>query len=193
MKTGTIDNAVHRYFISYIDLNPYIETGFRNIESENCDIYIDLDSIFRTIIDTMRGYDYKIGHPMELTVKILDMIAHYKHYMSMKFYNVKLRVFLIGGYSGIYYTPLQYNEIYNINHINALTALQMQNSLVLDYISNTFKSLELIVPYLENIYMFNTPEESPAIIKYIIDKTNSTNNAKLVISRNKLCCLLQNS
>ena len=178
------DNAVipvnillTKYFTKYYRLDQIIPGAFRNYNTDELNIYVDLYGLYKTLYSST--YRTDVSDYTAFTSTIINMCAHYRSYFATHF-GVRTNIFIISS-DNIPKECISIYPQYNQSHI-----LKMRNSLssVGEMIKLNNELLEILCPYLPNIYFFKTNFESTVLIEELYQRENrlKPNIAHMIIS-----------
>ena len=152
--------------VKYERLAEIVNTAFANSDSEALHIYIDLYSIFKSLYSA----EYDIKDYSVLTAYIINLCAHYREFFERKPYEVKTDFYLV--YSSN--CPLLNKQLY-YGYNSKFEKQFISNAKIREMIDHNIKLLNIISPYLPDIYFISGSFETGVIIKDIINRNKISN------------------
>lgn len=163
-----IDAILYSNFIRYDKLKELTLSQFANSNSDELNIYIDMDSVIKPL------YNRNIlGNKTLYTSLILNLCAHMRGYYRSR-HNVTTNIFIVYTDNTGRLTPFDHSKI------------PLPNRQRDEIILFNRQLLKTIVPYFPRLYYIEGTAESAVLIKNIIDK--KLNNAPNVILTKDLLC-----
>lgn len=164
--------------VKYDRLGKIIPYAFYGSTDNEVTLYIDLFPIYRNLIsrhDRTDTSDY-IG----LVPSIVNLCIHYRQFF--KKLEVKTKIYLISSYN----VPEAACKM--VSGYNKLMQEKLVVPAVVDMVNFNNELLEVLCPYLPEIYFIPTQFESSVAIKYLInaEKENGNTHPHLIISRDLL-------
>ena len=179
MKSVQYDNStpiaaiLYSQFIKYDALFRIIQHEFQNSNAGVVDIYIDLYQFILPIFRCLR-----IDTGFAISSVIINYCAHFRSFFRTR-YGVETNIILIWS-SNDSLNNIRYIPEYNTYYRNRMAS----NNKIYDTVTDNLQLLNLLVPYLPNIYIKFGTVEPAVIIKGLIDKKlfNMGRNPSIVIS-----------
>ena len=161
MEKISIGQIINMNAIRYDRMTQIVSTAFTGSNATKVNIYIDLFNMIKTLY---RDYNYVIDDYSDITSCIINICAHYRSFFEER-YHVSSEIFLVFSTN-----TCSINKAL-VDKYNSKTELMiMSNPKVTDMIDNNLKLLEILCPYLPDIYFIRTEYETSVAIKYLIDK-----------------------
>lgn len=169
-----VDIIVAKYFIQYKRLSRLIGYAFSGSKANTVNLYIDLYGLYRTLFS--RTYRTDVSDYTAFTSSLINMCVHYRAFF--KGIGVYCNIWLISSYN----VP-EINKKFVANYNKVFTD-KLGNKMVKDMIELNSDLLEILCPYLPNIYYIKTEFESSVIIKHIIELElkKGNNNPNIILS-----------
>ena len=182
-----VESILYGNFVKYDRLEAIVYNTFSNTSiasATELNLFIDLYSVLHSIYS--EHYRTQITDYTSLTSILINMCGHYRSFFRRL--GVETNIFLIGS--------LNIGEIYRkfVSEYNMVFYAKTEIKMFKDFINNNFDLLELLCPYLPNIYFVRSNKhfESSVIISHIIDILNN-GKPNLIISKDiypmQLCAL----
>ena len=171
-----VDMILTKYFVKYDRLDKIIPDAFKDYNATELNLYIDLYGLYKTLYS--RTYRTDVSDYTAFTSGIINMCIHYRSYF--KFLKVKTNIFLVSSMN----IPKPCTDIIpGYNHL-ALDKIKNSAKEVDDMIRLNNELLEIICPYLPDIYFFKTQFESTVMINELYNRQNAINpnTANIIIS-----------
>lgn len=176
----TVESIIYKYYVKYDTLNSLISFAYKGSDAKSINIYIDLYGLYHTLYS--RHYTTTITDYVSFTVQVINMCAHYRNYF--KYLNVHTKIFLISSTN----TPI--HSIESVPEYNNVMVDKLKNKAIADMMSLDTNLLELLCPYLPDIFYLSTTFESSVLINELI---NREGGESLIISTDlypiQLCAL----
>ena len=173
-STIPVEVFMAKYFVKYKRLDQLIQYAFAGSSANDIDLFIDIYGIYKSILS--RHYKTTITDYTAFTSTLINMCGHYRGYF--KSLGVHTNIFLVSSF--------------NIPEINSKFVAgynktfkdKINNKMIYDMIDQNIKLLEIICPYLPNIYFIKSEFESSVVIYNIIkkEKFKGRNVPSIVIS-----------
>lgn len=187
MTEVKVDQILYSNFVKYDRLEEIVYNTFSNTSiasATQLNLFIDLYSVLHTIYS--EHYRTQISDYTSLTSILINMCGHYRAFFRKL--GVETNIFLIGS--------LNTSEINRkfVAEYNTVFLAKTEIKIFKDFIQNNFDLLEILCPYLPNIFFVRSQKnfESSVIISHIIDLLKS-NNPNLIISKDmysmQLCAI----
>lgn len=166
----SISAVIAGYKVKYELLQRFINIAFEGSEETHINIYIDLYSIIRSIYADK--YDVVVDNYFDIVTGVVNIAIHYKYYFK-KYLGVESKVFIIAGDN----CPKPNSMlIMDYNKTVKLRKESPMGSSMKQMLNENIELLNTIVPYIPDIYFFQTQYETSVCMKYIIDKQASEFN-----------------
>jgi len=167
----SLDYIMARYMVKYTRLNQLIGTAFSNSNARSINLFIDLYGLYKTIFS--RSYRTETNNYKAFISCLVNICGHYRQY----FKNIRVypRIFIISSFNTLEQTTK------SIAGYNKTMMDKLMNKEVLDMVTINTELLNIITPYLPQIYYFHTNYESSALMNYII-QNYSNSNLNIIIS-----------
>lgn len=180
----TIDGIINRYLVRYSRLSGAIPYAFQNCSADKLNIYVDLYGLYRTIYS--RSYRTNITNYLEFTSSVVKLCGHYREFF--KRCRIRTKIFLVSSFN----TPECIKSM--LPEYNKTMDDKRQNKVIADMMDFNFSLLDLICPYLPDIFFIKTEFESSVIMYEIMNREQSPS---LIISTDlypiQLCSLVPNT
>lgn len=166
MSKVLIKQLIYMNAVKYERLAEIVDNAFANSDSDALHIYIDLYSIFRSLYSA----EYDIKDYSVLTAYIINLCAHYREFFERKPYEVKTDFYLV--YSNN--CPLLNKQLY-YGYNSKFEKQFISNAKIREMIEHNIKLLNILTPYLPDIYFIPGSFETGVIIKDIINRNKVGN------------------
>lgn len=166
-----VEYLIARYFIKYQQLDNLIPNAFKGSKANAVNIYIDLYGLYKTIFS--RNYRTDISDYTAFTVTLINMCSHYRSYF--KGMGVYAHIFLISSYN----VP-EISKRFVANY-NKTFCDKLKNTAVKEMVELNTELLNILCPYLPNIYFLSTKFESTVLINKLIQLESKKNNLPNII------------
>lgn len=180
-----VEDIISSYMIKYNVLDYIIPYGYSGSKATNLNIYIDLYGLFRHILS--RNYSVEIRDHTSIATGIINICAHYRSYF--KFLGVHTKFFLISSFNvpqNSVNTIVNFPDANNSNDVyNKLMLEKLQIKSIKDILDLNLELLDLICPYLPDIFYLKTDFESTVLMNHIMNLEDSE-IPSLIISRDIL-------
>lgn len=169
-----VEYLVARYFVKYHQLDNLIPMVFSGSKANVVNIYIDLYGLYKTIFS--RSFRTDITDYTAFTSTVINMCSHYRSYF--KGIGVYANIFLISSYN----VPL-INKKFVAGYNKTFTD-KLKNTAVKEMIELNIELLNILCPYLPNIYFLSTNFESTTLINKLIqmELVKGNDNPNIIIS-----------
>lgn len=166
--------VINSNYIKYTQLEKLTNEGLINCNSSVAYIYIDLNSILKSLYsENVTIEDYRI-----ITSCIVNMCAHYREYYWTR-HRVDTVFFLIYSDNTPYYNNMMYP-----NYNNSMKLLIKNNKIKYDIFNHNFELLDILCPYLPDIFFIKRSEEVGVVIYDIMSKYDLKNEyAHIIITK----------
>lgn len=179
MKSVQYDNStpiaavLYSQFIKYDALFRIIQHEFQHSNASIVDIYIDLYQFILPIFRYLR-----IESGFAISSSVINYCAHLRSFFRTR-YNVDSNIVLIWS-SNDSVNNIKYIPEYNVYYRNRIVS----NEKIYSTVTDNLQLLNLLVPYLPNVYIKFGTVEPAVIIKGLIDKKlfNLGRNPSIIIS-----------
>lgn len=164
--------------VKYDRMGKLIPYAFTGSDADHITLFIDLFPIYRNTIS--RKYRTSMNEYIALVPAIVNMCVHYRQFF--KKLGVATKIYLISSYN---VSPICCKLVYGYNK-------PMQEKLtvteIVEMVRFNNELLDILCPYLPNIYFIPTEFESAVVIDYLIqrEKDNGNQYPYLIISRDTL-------
>lgn len=164
--------------VKYDRLGKVIPYAFYGSTDNEVILYIDLFPIYRNLISRHDRTD--ISDYIGLVPSIVNLCIHYRQFF--KKLEVKTKIYLISSYC----VPEVACKM--VSGYNKLMQEKLAVPAVVEMVNFNNELLEVLCPYLPEIYFIPTQFESSVAIRYLInaEKENGNNHPHLIISRDLL-------
>lgn len=176
MNKVLIKQLIYMNAVKYDRLSQIVNTAFANSNSSALHIYIDLNSILKSLYRA----EYDIKDYSVLSAYIINLCAHYREFFERKPYEVKTDFYLIYSPN----CPILNKQLY-YGYNSKFEKQFVSNNKIRDMITHNIKLLNILCPYLPDIYFINGTYETGVIIKDIINRNGLTDSTipNLVITK----------
>jgi len=168
LHSVTVEEILTRYYVRYERLDQLIPYAFEGSKSNELDLYIDLYGLYHTLYS--RSYATVINDYTAFTSFLINMCAHYRSYF--KYQGVYTHIYLISSFNIPDETRVNLPE-YNKDMIDKLS-----NKQVSDMMNLNLEILDLLVPYLPNIYFVKTKYESSVAMYHLMQTRKDAVSAR---------------
>lgn len=158
----TPENTIYKYFIKYSRLSELMHYAFNGLNVDSINIYIDLYSIYHTIFS--RSLRTNITNYVSFTSMIINMCAHYRSFF--KNLGVSTKIFIVSSFN------IPRDSIALVPEYNYVMVDKLKNKLVGDMVDLNVSLLELLCPYLPDIFFIKTDYESTVVMNEIMNREN---------------------
>lgn len=183
----SVENIIYGSFVKMNRLEPIVFETFSNTSiaaATELNIFIDLYSVLKSIFS--EHYRTNIDDYTAITSGIINMCSHYRSFFRRLSVNTKF-------YLVFSFNTCEINRKYFAGY-NEEFYRKSQIKLFNDLAMNNFELLDLICPYLPDIFFIKSPRnyESSVVIAHLIETIND-GNPNLIISKDlyplQLCYL----
>lgn len=150
-----LEQIVNSNYIQYDRLVSMVSNAFMNSKSDNLNIFIDLYSVLKPLY---KNDQYKIENYSAVTSCIINMVSHYRAFFRTR-YRVETDIYLVWS-SNTPYINKQFYMDYNSKNEYNFNVLKEKREMI----DNCLKLVEILCPYLPNVYYINTSFESGVVI-----------------------------
>lgn len=159
-------------FVKYDKLVSLIDKEYKNTNTSTFNIYIDLNSLFRSLYSPNVIIDDKL----DISSTILNLIGHYRHFFKTR-YGVWTNIYLV------YSNNMPVNNILLYPEYNAATVKNITNNTkIANNINDNLDIIEILVKYIQDVYFVQDIYETAVIIKYLCNNVG-IEAPNLVLSR----------
>jgi len=158
-----VEMFMTRYFIKYTRMDQLIQYAFAGSSATKIDLFIDIYGIYKSIFS--RHYVTNITDYTVFTSTLINMCGHYRTYF--KKLGVQTNIFLVSSYN----IP-EINSKFVAGY-NKIFKEKINNKLIYDMVEQNIQLLEIMCPYLPQIYFIKSEFESSVAIYNIIKKEKS--------------------
>lgn len=170
-------NSIYGNCIKYERMQFLTNKAFKGYNDNELNIFIDLYPIFRTLYKA----DYiESNSNVDICAGIINTAAHYRRFF-MRYYNTYATIYMINSLN-IHNMNLNLYPEYNKDLKHRVdTATPRMNNLV----PFNLDLLDLVIPYIDNVYLIHSTYESSVVMYDIICKNELNGNLhpNLIISR----------
>lgn len=169
---------VYNYFIKYETLKEMTKIAFSGSTAEEVNIYLDLTRM----MDNLYNPNVRINYPLNIAATLINLCAHMRTYYR-QYHSVETNFFMI--YSDM---TTDYNRNLVPEYGNQLRDRIEANKVTTDAINIALSALEVLVPYLPNIYLRKDIHE-PAVVIYdtILKEQQAGNtNPNIILTKEPL-------
>lgn len=183
----SIENIIYGSFVKYDRLQQQVFNTFSNTSiasATNLNIFIDLYSVLKSLFS--EHYRTDVSDYTAITTGVINMCSHYRAFF--KRLSVQTKFYLIFSFN-----TCDINRKFVANY-NEDFYRKSQIKLFNDLAMNNFDLLDLLCPYLPDIFFIKSPRnfESSIVIANLIETIND-GNPNLIISKDiyplQLCYL----
>ena len=173
----SLESIVFLNYIKYERLTELINYAYAGSDATTINLYIDLYPIIRSIYaDT---YMVSYNGSMDLVPLLINMCVHYRFFFK-RYYNVHTNIYLVAGRN----LPEISNAIVpNYNYTMAKRQNGPSHTMMDDMLNTNFGIMNILTPYLPDIYFINTNFETSVAMGYIIANQEDVCVPNLVISK----------
>lgn len=175
MNEINVDQIIYGSYIKYDRLKELTLSAFRNSTATKINIYIDMYSILLGVYraNTLIG-DYSV-----ITSTIINLCAHLRSYFWFT-HKVTSKIFIVNS-TNTSRLNRQFYHKYNAKNIGTMHAFPR----ILDMVQHNISLMEILVPYLPDIFFIDGEEEVGVMILNTKMKQSSigNNDPNIVISK----------
>ena len=154
-----VEILVLRQFVRYNRLQRLVNNVFRGSHATHINFFIDLYPILRNILSRSNHTDF--SDTTSLTSSVINMCAFYRDFFR-SIYGVDTDIYIIASYN---VSEMNQKIVPGYNKL-MMEKLQMKSQLEL--VNLNLQLLELLCPYLPNIYFIKTDTESSVMMYHLI-------------------------
>lgn len=185
-----LESLIYTNYIKYDRMRDMIINEFQNSPEADCTVinfFIDVYSLIKVLY---RREDFIIEEGQEYTLAagIINMAAHYRNYFRTR-HNTTTNIYIVSSFNNNRYMTAM-NPEYK-------SAIDFNCKAQTDYIINNIKVLEVIVPYLPNIYFkhYDNAVTAAAIMDIMNYNQTCLNNMNpnLILSKDLVVYQLANN
>ena len=166
----TPESVISKFFIRYEKLNQLVHTAFSGLEVNTVNIYIDLYSVYHTVIS--RTFSTTIKEYLAITSMTINLCAHYRSYF--KNLGISTKIFIISSFN------LPSESVRSVPYYNKTMTEKLQNTVMKEMVDLNISLLETICPYLPDIHFIKTDFESAVVMNEIMNRESP--DQSLIIS-----------
>lgn len=155
-----IEYFLTRYFVKYSRLDQIIQHAFAGSKANSIDLFIDIYGIYKSIFS--RSFSTNITDYTVFTSTLINMCGHYRNYF--KLLGVSTKIFLVSGYN------IPDNSSKFVAGYNRIFKDKLKNKMIFDMVEQNIQLLEILCPYLPDIFFIKTEFETSVAIHNIIKK-----------------------
>lgn len=156
----SVESIISRYFVRYNRLSGAIPYAFSDVNSNVLNIYVDLYGLFRTIYS--RSYRTNVTDYVAFTSSIVSLCAHYRTFFKSR--GVHTKIFLISSFNTPSFVKAELPE-YNITMDD-----KRSNKVISDMMDFNLGLLDILCPYLPDIFFLKTEFESAVLMYEIMNR-----------------------
>lgn len=164
--TVPVEYLIARYFVKYQRLNALIPFAFHKSTAKVVNLYVDMYGLYKTIFS--RTYRTDISDYTAFTSTLINLCSHYRSYF--KGIGVYTNIWIISSYN---VPELSCRFVANYNKT---FQDKLKNTSVKEMVELNSQLLEILCPYLPNIYFIKTSFESTVAMNFIIKKEIASGN-----------------
>lgn len=178
-ETYSVEQLVTSSYIKYKKLSELIFSSYSGSNCNTINLFIDLNSVLKQLYNG-NVWTYKSVGTFEIASSILNMCGHYRSFF--KGLGVYAKIYLIYGLN----CP-KANNVYVSGYNAKFMQLYIKKPDVTECIERNLNALNLICPYLPEIYFFNIRQcEVSSMIYKLISLNNNNEVENIVISKDPL-------
>lgn len=155
-----VNILVTRYFVRYNRLHRLINNVFRGSDATHINLFIDLYPLLKMILSRSGRTDF--SDVTALTSSVINMCCFYRNFFRFH-YGVETHIYIIAGYN----VPFANQKMVPGYNKTMMEKLQLQSQVEL--VQLNLQLLELLCPYLPEIYFIQTDTESSVIMYHLIE------------------------
>lgn len=153
-----METIIGSNYIKYNRLSEIVQKAYHGSSADKLNIFIDINSMIRGLFN--KNTKVMITDEYELAAHIINICGHYRKYF--KGLQVQTRFFLIWGLN----IPKQ-NKLFARKYNTAFEKSITNSKTIFDNIRSNMRVLELLSPYLPDIYYLNADDnETSAFIEF---------------------------
>lgn len=175
-----LESFLMAHFVKYENLSVLVNQAFSGSQATEVNLYIDMYSITKSLYSDSciaNITDYR-----SVIACIINMCAHYRHYFR-KYLGVNTKIFIINSLN----CP-ETNRKFVAGYNEIMYRKFTSNTFIKNMVNHNTDLMNIIIPYLPEIYFVNSQYESSVVISSIIDKQckNGNSNPNIIITRDIL-------
>lgn len=159
MDRVPVEILVARHFVRYNRLHRLVNSVFRGSNATHINIFIDLYPILKNILSRSGRTDFE--DTTALTSSVVNMCGFYRDFFRT-FYGVYAHIYIIAGYN----VPIANQKMVPGYNKVMVEKLQLQSQLEL--VELNLQLLEILCPYLPEIYFIKTDTETSVMMYHLI-------------------------
>lgn len=156
MAKVLLEQLVNSYYVKYDRMSKIIAEAFKGSSAESINIYIDMYSMIKSIY----GNDYEMRDYSILSSCIINMCSHYREFFWRRC-QVTTNFYIVYSRNCPYINNQWYKD-YNIRNQKKFNSDQVKT----DMIDHNVRLLELLCPYLPDIYFIKSDDFETGVIIY---------------------------
>ena len=153
-----------RYFVKYNRLDQIIQHAFAGSKANSIDLFIDIYGMYKSIFS--RSFISNITDYTAFTSTLINMCGHYRTYFKML--GVSTKIFLISGFN------IPENSCRFVAEYNKVIKDKLKNKMIFDMVDQNIQLLDILCPYLPDIFFIKTEFETSVAIHNIIKKEKAS-------------------
>lgn len=167
MNNLTIEQLLYSNYIKYDRLRLMTNEVFMNSTANHINIFIDMHSLLKSIYNTQ---NILINNYTCIASSIINLCAHFRDFYNTR-YGVSSNIYIIYGNT---HSPLNKKFIMDYN---AKEEKQINvNTQITNLINDNIDLLEIICPYLPDVFFIKGNYEPSVLILDVISKNSSMRN-----------------
>lgn len=172
-----IDQLINSNYIRYDRLATITNSAFAGSDADTINLYVDLYSILKVLY---KNDVYKVESPTSITSCIINLVSHYRAFYRTR-YNVESNIYLIYSKNCPYVNKQFYIGYNSKNELTFNT-----NKSVEEMIEYNLNILDILCPYIPDVYFIKSEYETGVIIYDLICKNQATNNnPNIILTKDK--------
>lgn len=175
----TIESLVTMNYVKYSQLSKIVGDYFYGSQTTELDIYVDVNSIIKPLFSSSGSCRYEIEDKNALCAAIINMCAHYRAFF--KNYQVETNFYIVFSWNNPEHNS-KFVKGYNKSFVDSV----YHNRPMMDYIIHNIEIMNLICPYLPNIYFYSSQFETSTAIYELLKINNSKEKDNIIISKDIL-------
>lgn len=157
-------------------------------ETKDVTLYVNLECILKVLFtgemnNKVMACQDDNSVKISMVANIINFAQHYRWYFCKKGYNCNVYMYMnyqCNKYKNSKYIE-GYREYYNNKIFNSATCMYLSNTL-----GSIYKTLRLILKYMNGIYLLDSNDVESSLIPYIVDKEIGNNSStKIIVSNDK--------
>jgi hypothetical protein len=168
-----IEQLINMNYIKYDRLVSMVSEAFVGSTADTVDIFIDMYSLIKPLYS---NNNYSINDYSAVTSCLVNMCAHYRAFF--KRYRVSTRFFIIFS-KNCSEINKKFCYGYNAKNENMMNS----NKLVTDMIEQNVELLDILCPYLPDIFFIQSSFETAVVMTELIIKHGNINTPSIIITK----------